>query len=244
MKTKFQRLLRKLITHVYLLFGVDWVSRNNIQRRNDLLRIGSKYGGWTVPADLINASSICYCVGCGEDISFDLGLIDRFGSDVYGFDPTPKAITYVEKATEGMSQYHFHRYGLWENSDRLHFYVPRNSNHVSHSILNLQNTSESIILDVKRLSTVMTELGHDNVDLLKIDIEGAEYKVIESVIEDNLDVTIICVEFDEWFNPLDSAYKKRIKNSIDRLVSSGYSIVNSEGNGNYTFHKSHNKPLI
>ena len=36
-------------------------------------------------------------MGCGEDISFDLGLIEMFDCDVYGFDPTPKSIDFVNK---------------------------------------------------------------------------------------------------------------------------------------------------
>ena len=30
-----------------------------------LERLGTDYGGWTVPVDLLNENSICYCVGVG-----------------------------------------------------------------------------------------------------------------------------------------------------------------------------------
>jgi len=43
----------------------------------------------------------------------------------------------------------------------------------------------------------MNELGHRKIDLLKIDMEGAEYKVIESIIEDRLDIGVIFVEHKE-----------------------------------------------
>lgn len=42
------------------------------------MRLGSKYGGWIVPATLVRPDSVCYCVGVGEDISFDLALIERW----------------------------------------------------------------------------------------------------------------------------------------------------------------------
>src|SRR5690606_25746429 len=54
-------------------------------------KLGTRYGGWYVPSDLLNAQSICYCIGAGEDISFDIELINRFDCHVYTFDPTPRA---------------------------------------------------------------------------------------------------------------------------------------------------------
>ena len=85
----------------------------------------------------------------------------------------------------------------------------------------------------------MKELRHHRLDLLKIDIEGAEYKVINSIIEDNIDIRVICVEYDECYSPLDTKYKNRIRASVNNLLAYGYSLVYTQGNGNYTFVKSH-----
>lgn len=199
--------------------------------------IGTKYGGWVVPTDLLNNKSICYCAGCGEDISFDTRLIDEFGCDVYAFDPTPRAIKYVENVTNKNPNYHFYAFGLWDKADTLKFFAPKNSKHVSHSLLNLQKTQEHIFVKVKRLANIIKDLGHSKIDLLKIDIEGAEYKVIESIIEDDIDIKIICVEYDECSNPLDAGYKQRIRKSVARLIEHNYSLVCLQGNGNYTFIK-------
>ena len=38
--------------------------------------------------------------------------------------------------------------------------------------------------EVKKLSTIMKELGHQWVDVLKIDIEGNEWPVLEGMIKD------------------------------------------------------------
>lgn len=38
--------------------------------------------------------------------------------------------------------------------------------------------------EVKKLSTIMRELGHEWVDVLKIDIEGNEWPVLEGMIND------------------------------------------------------------
>ena len=231
------KIVNKLSNHAFQLLSRDRITGQKVKTRNDLEKIGSDYGGWVVPANLLNADSICYCVGCGEDISFDIGAIDRFGCDIFAFDPTPRAIEYVKRVAGNISQYHFFEIGLWDKQDELEFYVPRNSDHVSHSLLNLQKTDDYIRVPVNRLVNVMKDLGHDRLDLIKLDIEGAEYKVIESILEDEIEIAIICVEYDEYFNPLDRDFKTRIKNSIASLLANGYTLVCAQGNGNYTFVK-------
>ena len=83
----------------------------------------------------------------------------------------------------------------------------------------------------------MKELGHKKLDLLKLDIEGAEYEVIESIIEDNLDIKLICVEFDELNNKIDDNYLKRIKKSMKKLLKHNYVIIAKDSNSGYTFLK-------
>ena len=199
------------------------------RRRDDLRRLGSEYGGWVIPASVLSESSVCYCVGVGEDISFDLAVLREFGCEVFAFDPTPRAVAYVEENAGDIANFRFFQVGVWrEDQERVRFYAPKSSAHVSHSIVNLQGTSEFFEAECKRLSTLMRELGHRRVDLLKLDIEGAEYDVMESLITDKLQVTVICVEFDQ------PAALNKIWRMVRRLGSSGYDLVNID-NWNYTF---------
>jgi FkbM family methyltransferase len=232
------RILDKALIVGFRLFGKDSISLTRVYPRRDLQEIGTKYGGWVIPTQLLDSNSVCYCVGCGEDISFDLGLIDQFGCDIYAFDPTPRAIQYVNKVAADNTKYHFFALGLWDREGILDFFVPRNPTHVSHSLVNLQKTEDCIKVNVDRLSSIMAQNQHQKLDLLKLDIEGAEYKVINSIIEDRIDIEIICVEYDECFNPLDRHYKERVRESVNKLVSAGYKLVCIQSKGNYTFVKS------
>lgn len=127
---------------------------------------------------------------------------------------------------------------MWDHEEKLRFYTPKNPDHVSHSALNLQNTEEFFEADVDRLANIMQKNGHTHIDLLKLDIEGAEYKVVNSIIEDKLDIKILCIEYDEVGNPLDSNYKNRIKDSVTSVLEFGYSMVCAQNaGGNYTFVK-------
>jgi FkbM family methyltransferase len=197
--------------------------RLDLLRYDKIVRIGSDYGGWAVPDDRLGADSVCYCVGIGEDASFDLGLIDRYGCDVHSFDPTPVAVTYVSN-TVTPPGLHFHAVGLWSCDGKISFHAPQNRTHASYSALNLQETEESVYCDVRRLSSLMSELGHTRLDLLKMDIEGAEFEVIESILVDGLDIETICVEFHRSPGGLD-----RIVETVDRLQACGWAIIAIEG---------------
>ncbi len=186
----------------------------------NLERIGSDYGGWYVPVDLLTAQSICYLAGVGEDITFDLGLIDRIGCCVFAFDPTPRAAKHVAIAAKDVAQFHFFEIGLWSEDATMRFFAPQNPQHVSHSIVNLQRTDSYFDARCRPLRAIMDELGHDHIDLLKLDIEGAEHRVIASMLGDDIHPQIIAVEFDQ------PARYRQMRDSFHHLIAAGYSLIN------------------
>jgi len=196
-------------------------------------RLGSEYGGWTVPKARLTRQSVCYCVGCGEDISFDLELIRRYACAVYGFDPTPRSVEFVRRVTADIPAYHFAGLGIWDCDGTVRFYAPRDSSHVSHSITNLQSTDSYIEVPTRRLREVLRENGHPRLSLLKLDIEGAENTVIRTILEDAIPIDILLVEFDELGFPT-SERLALIKDSIHSLFKRGYELFNISGS-NFTF---------
>jgi hypothetical protein len=216
-------------------------------------RLGSPYGGWIIPRNYLHPQSVCYLVGAGEDVSFDLALADRYGCAVHIFDPTPRAVAHVEQLVRNLQQgqstacqtmpgglyppypstlaalLRLHPVGIWHEDATLRFFAPPNAAHVSHSLVNLQKTEQTIEVPVRRLAGLMRELGHAQIDLLKIDIEGAEYQVLASVLADRLPVGALCIEFDETAsNHLDRHYMRRIREALGALLDAGYHIIAKE----------------
>lgn len=157
--------------------------------------IGSKYGGYSVPRGLLDENSIVYSFGLGEDATFDIGLSEKYGCDVHIFDPTPRSRIFYNNELKTYPRLKYYEFGLWDKDTEVKFFSPANNTHVSHSIGNLQNTQQFFIGQVKRLNTIMQMLNHKKIDLLKLDIEGAEYEVIPDMTISNIRPQIICLEF-------------------------------------------------
>jgi FkbM family methyltransferase len=199
------------------------------KRRVRLERLGSDYGGWYTPIDHLSERSICYCVGVGEDITFDLALIERFGCEVYAFDPTPRSAEYVERTVADKNpRYHFSPIGVWSRDEKVRLYAPRDPQHVSHSALNLQETSDYFDADCRRLGTIMRELGHERIDLLKLNVEGAEYPILHDMVNDRIPVGTLCVELHQ---PVPVA---NLFSTLRQLEAAGFRLANIESR-NYTF---------
>ena len=192
-----------------------------VRSRPDLRRLGSPYGGWWVPLSLLSADSVCYLAGVGEDVTFDLALIKTVGCDVWSLDPTPRAMEHVKTVTE--PKFHFLPEGLWAEDAYLKFYEPVNPAHVSHSVLAKSHADGYFMAQCRSLRSLMTALGHARIDLLKMDIEGAEVAVLDDILANGPLPQVLCVEFDAPETPWRSL--RRIRN----LKAAGYRVVKTEG---------------
>src|SRR3546814_19466998 len=74
----------------------------------------------------------------------------------------------------------------------------------------------------------MAELGHDRLDLLKVDVEGAEHEVIRSMLASGIRPTVLCMEFDQ------PAPWQRIATTVRRIRKAGFRLVSVDG-WNFTF---------
>lgn len=168
-----------------------------------MIRLGSEYGGKNIPSlNKLNKDSICYLAGAGEDISFDVELLKKYECECHIFDPTPRAKIHFDNIKSHydieerlLNKLHFHQYGVYNIDGQIQFYEPINPSHVSHSIDNLQRTTSGFVADVKTIKTIMNNLNHSKIDLLKLDIEGAEYAVILNMFKNNINPDILLVEF-------------------------------------------------
>lgn len=183
---------------------------------------GKLFSGFFVCPDYLNENSIVYSFGIGEDISFDEEIISKHKCKVFGFDPTPKSIEWIKKYNIS-ENFFFKNYGISSITGKVDFYLPKNSNHVSGSsvIQDNVNSNEKIEVEMKTLTDIMIELGHNQIDVLKMDIEGAEYEVLENIINSNIKIHQILVEFHDRYI---KNGKQKTKEIIEKLKSNNYKI--------------------
>lgn len=198
-----------------------------VQTLHEKISLGNDGARWCVCPDGLGPSSVVYSVGVGEEISFDLELIRRFGVCVHAFDPTPRSIEWLAKQ-QVPQEFVFHAYGVADFDGHAKFLPPANPAHVSHTLVERQTPWPAIEVPVRRLSSVMKELGHDRIDLLKMDIEGAEYGVLKDLLRCGIPVQQLLVEFHHRWPEIGV---EKTRQAIRDLNSAGYRIFDVSPSG-------------
>lgn len=190
----------------------------------DVLFIGSSYGGWGVIGNRLGVESVVLSFGIGEDASFDLGLIEKYGCKILAFDPTPRSAKWV-KENISTSKFKLVDKAVSGKKGVIELYLPRDVSHVSASSSSSKHLSEiAIPVQSVNLAGIIREYELTRIDLLKMDIEGSEYEVIPDIckLKSRLMPRQLLVEFHHNFSGIP---KKRTKDSLKMLSSLGYKVA-------------------
>lgn len=157
--------------------------------------LGSDYGGWPMVPSLTPDNPLVFSFGVGRDITFDLAVIERFGARVHAFDPTPKSLEWISTQEPPQSLI-FHPVGIAGVDGEVAFHPPENDAYVSFSAQTASGGStipEPVYASVRSLSSLTAEFGFP--DVVKMDIEGFEYEVIEDLLAGDFRPHHLLVEF-------------------------------------------------
>jgi FkbM family methyltransferase len=180
----------------------------------------------------LERQSVVYSFGVGDDISFDCSVIDRFGVTVHAFDPTPRSVAWVAEQ-DLPPHFEFHALGIADFDGEAEFQPPAHPSHLSYSIempsaATVARRTGSVLATVRRLATIMEMLGHQEIDLLKMDVEGAEYRVIRDLLRNGIRPRQILVEFHHGHRRHTVG---ETKNAIRSLNAAGYKIFSISSSG-------------
>lgn len=220
-----------------VMLGRDFYQRRQLKRKR--MKFGKRFADWTFCPDSIHKDSVVYSFGVGGDISFDLHLMKHFNLKIHAFDPSPGSIAWIGKQDlpEG---FHFHPYGLAAIDGEISFSEPIEPGVHSLFATNAdEKTVEGLkqhILPVFRLPSIVKKLGHSEIDILKMDIEGAEYDVVDDIINMQIPVNQVLIEFHHRFAHIGL---NRTRQAISKLNEAGYKIFNVSASGEeFSFIKS------
>lgn len=257
MTKSFYNLFNRIINRI-----LKYIHKPNIKthKSTNLIRLGSKYGGWVFENRADTKGGWIISCGLGEDASFDIEVANKTGANIVIIDPTPRAIkhfgqiserlghpsssSYVPGGTQSPEAYDLSAIrpdqitlraeALWINNTPVRFYKPRDAAHVSHSIIfNTNEADDFIIVPTITINEIIDKFKISCVSILKMDIEGAEPEILKSINSWVIIPQQILVEFDILRDAGPSS--KREVEYIDELLRSfGFRCVNIEGQ-NYTY---------
>jgi FkbM family methyltransferase len=219
-----------------------WRLRRSVGRRwrewrlpRGFERLGTKYGGWWIFAPAVPSEPLLIDCGLGVDISFPAAFLERFGGRVLGVDPNPAALEYARAhCPRGMEVL---AAAFWSEAGReLVFHLPRppaelpkGADGVSGSLLSSHEYAGDSRLTVRTtsLAELLAQSGREECDVLKLDIEGAEYEVLDALCQSGAirRARQLLIEFHHHCTEHTLEDTRR---RIDRVEASGFRLQHTE----------------
>jgi FkbM family methyltransferase len=139
---------------------------------------------------------------------FALEIFIKFKCNVYSFEPLKQFYEY-SKLTIKKDKIKFFNYALGKSNGKEILYL----NEDETSFFNKSNISEEI--DIREFNQAISDLDIKKIDLLKINIEGAEYDLLDHILENNIILKIKNLQIQFHSNIID--FKKRKKTITKNL---------------------------
>ena len=184
---------------------------------------GTEVGFQIIPSLLRGEKQrVAYTFGIGFNYSFEQELAEKYGIEVYAFDPSPEVVEEMKKQVLPV-HLHYFPYGLSNEDAEKTFYLPSSGTDYSEYFAPW-TSSKKIQMQVYRLSTLMKKFGHSHIDILKMDIEGSEYMALPDILESDIVFDQLCIETHPRIFP-DSV--KKIRWIKQLLNQHGYLMVSN-----------------
>jgi FkbM family methyltransferase len=166
--------------------AIWWTAQQQIETVDDLLK--------EIPhrsPKVAEQVRVIYAVGANQFQEHEL-LLKLFPNieQIYLFEPIPKLVEKLEKATADLDYVRVFPYALTDFEGVADFHITNNLE--SSSLLELEKhkevypwveKKETVKVQCRKLETVMQEFNLRTPDLLFIDVQGAEYQIISSLTD-------------------------------------------------------------
>lgn len=217
--------------------GFEWrLGRLPIEPGHEIVELGSAYGGWRIPDHAVTEGQTCYCIGSGDDITFDLELIRRYGAVVRAVDPVEAYEPQVLAAAGGDPRFTYRRAAVATRDGPVRMQAHHEPGSGSLSAAGLYETDEWVDVDGLTIRSLMQEFGDDHIDLLKIDVEGIEYELVPTLDLAGLGVKVFAIQLHHTGTIRDAL---RLVSGLGRQ---GYSLVAQRPAVKLTFIREHSSP--
>jgi FkbM family methyltransferase len=198
----------------------EWrLGRLPLEPGPEIVELGTIYGGWQIPEGAVGEGDVCYCIGAGGDVSFDLELIGRYGAVVRAIDPVEAYEAAALSAAGGEPRFSFRRAAVTEVDGPIRMQAHHEPDSRSLSAAGLYDTDDWIEVPGLTLASLMREFGDDHIDLLKLDVEGIEYELVPTLDLVALGVRVFAIQLHH------TGTVAQARRLIDGLSRKGFALV-------------------
>jgi FkbM family methyltransferase len=161
-----------------------------------------------------------------DSIAIDVGayigrwsrrISERYAPTIHAFEPAPGKISGLHELAERHPKVSVHAYGLGGSDFAARLALAEHGS----SIYTDEGAFGSAEVQIRDAAAVFDELGLDHVDVMKVNIEGGEYDLLDRLIETEWlpRIRLVMIQFHEW-HP--RAYWRRFR--IRRALSTTHEI--------------------
>ena len=193
-------------------------------RSNPIVEVWGSNDRWALIPTMLTSDSFIISGGVGHAITFEHQLADKTGAVVYLFDPSPTGITTMKDALNNHPLIRFYPLGLAAAESLVGFGYPDRQSEGSYKPPR-PNERADVKFQCTTIKTIMREHGQKKIDLLKIDVEGFEYEIINDALANGIEIDQICVELHHNRSITIREGKLSIVFMVLRLIASGYRLM-------------------
>lgn len=250
--------MKQIAKKIYNLFTYF---NPEVKKNFETSKIGTIYGGYDIYEKFLKNPVVISC-GLGEDASFDIDMINKYKAKVIAVDPTPRSIQYYEKLKLNFGKKGTRKYNesgslnedcydlnyvndenfmiidraIWKkNNEKIKLFFPVNKAHVSLSINKKKSDQNHLFALTVDIESICKKFGLNKIDILKLDIEGAEIEVLKNMLSKKIFPQQLLIEYD-------IRRKKSIKNKvillkIHKQLLIHYDLIYINNKGDFTYIK-------
>ena len=125
-------------------------------------------------------------IDCGSNIGMSILYFKKKfpNSEIIGFEPNPYAFELLKKNIEEneLKNVTIHNLGLSDTDGEIDFFIGQNKGTLVGSRIKNRGGENNLKVQSKKLSNF---IGKKNFDLIKIDVEGSEFQILNDLVDTN-----------------------------------------------------------
>ena len=200
-------------------------------KNSNLIRLGRNAdGGYVVDFEIVKRCNTLIAFGLGSDWTFELDYIKKNKNiEIYMYDYTASSYPYIKEIWKYFRRFITFRTTYEAISTRVRYLYNY------RKFLNLKNVNffkEKIAHTIKNkidtdIEKVFSRINSQEEVVLKIDIEGSEYEVVDQILKYSNRIQMSIFEF-HWIDKKEEIFLESIKKIKDY-----FEIIHIHGNNHY-----------